>query len=889
MACNPLISEPFAFPLRPSNRPGLPRIAFRIGRYADFAEAMRRSIDASPELAAWTHRDADDPGIALLEGAAILGDILTFYQEHYANEAYLRTAAWRESVSELVRLTGYRLAPGIAGRATFAFAVKGNDPVTIRVGFPVKADLADVPVPADFQTEAELVAYPHLSRFNLYRLRNYAGVIASNVGSVELASVAGAGDASALAAFDLKAGDRLMLMPNEAMWSVYGTPYSTQQTPQVVTVAKVTRNLDRVIVDLDKPLTAAWNSPVKAYRLGRTFRHFGHNAPASLVSSIADNTGKIVGSSTTATWFERYLYYTPSTYGFDTTWYTSLSKTDMPLDLEVTDYAAGDALIVQGTVHFTGQPTPAPFLVTRRVVATRATTMQWANTAGPSTILQLDDQLITNSSILNETGDIRDMRFHEVKSPPLTLRPLSSPANGAFANGTNALCFYGTANQAQTLAGRQLHFEHADGRSFDLVCTNTPSNFTGGSTVPKMWPVSFDRAPSPFLHSDFDEATPTVIVYGNLADAIQGKSEREAVLGNGDNRQIWQTFPLPKSPLTYVLSGDGIPPQTPELEIWVGGRLWTRVDAFFDHGPDEEIYIVREDADGRSFVQFGDGETGKRLPSGLKNVSAVYRTGVGAHGPIKPGATPSASERPVGFDKVTLAGIVTGGADPEPGDKAREAAPGKVQSLGRLVSIRDYETETLAVPGVVTATAAWDLYFGVPAMILRVLLEAGREAEFNDVRAVIAHAQRCHGPDRFPLVVEQARMRYLFLDVVYAYDPTFRREDVEAAMRGTLGLVGDESNEHTGLFGLHARRLGEREYASSIEGRLQNVAGVLWCRVAALGRFAAGVTDPATLALPPPPRPRVDTVPCSAFELLQIAPAHLTLTAADDPSAGECA
>ena len=49
---------------------------------------------------AWTHRDADDPGIALMEGAAILGDILTFYQEHYANEAYLRTAAWRERLSD---------------------------------------------------------------------------------------------------------------------------------------------------------------------------------------------------------------------------------------------------------------------------------------------------------------------------------------------------------------------------------------------------------------------------------------------------------------------------------------------------------------------------------------------------------------------------------------------------------------------------------------------------------------------------------------------------------------------------------------------------------------------------------------------------------------------
>src|SRR5690606_1354146 len=139
------------------------------------------------------------------------------------------------------------------------------------------------------------------------------------------------------------------------------------------------------------------------------------------------------------------------------------------------------------------------------------------------------------------------------------------------------------------------------------------------------------------------------------------------------------------------------------------------------------------------------GETGARLPSGVGNVVAIYRTGIGAHGALEPGKAPSAAERPPGFDKVSVAGIVSGGAQPEDGGKAREAAPGKVQSLGRLVSLRDYETETLSVPGVVTAQAAWDLHGGVPAVILRVLLEAGREAEFDAVRATLAHAQRCRG------------------------------------------------------------------------------------------------------------------------------------------------
>jgi predicted phage baseplate assembly protein len=429
----------------------------------------------------------------------------------------------------------------------------------------------------------------------------------------------------------------------------------------------------------------------------------------------------------------------------------------------------------------------------------------------------------------------------------------------------------------------------------ELVCTDAPDHFPPSSPdLPRMWPLSFDRAPAPFTRADFDEDAPTVTVQGNLVDASQGKQEKEAVLGNGDGRQGFQTFPLPKAPLTYRLSAGSVPPHVPALEIRVNDRLWTRVDSFYGRSPRETVYVVREDGEGRSFVQFGDGETGARLPSGVKNVRAAYRSGVGARGALKPGAQPTTAERPAGFDKVTLAGSVSGGADPEDPGKAREAAPGKVQSLGRLVSLPDVVSETLAIPGVVTASAVWDLHGGVPAVILRVLLEAGREAEFAAVRAAILRAQRCRGPDRHPLVVVQARRRHLFLDLTYARDPGVGQEDLEAALGAALGLAGDGDHERSGLFGLRGRRLGDGEYASRIEGRLQQLPGVLWCQVTALGLFAApapggaALPDPSTLSLPAAPRPLAARLDCALHELLQLAPAHLTLTASAEASAGEC-
>jgi hypothetical protein len=899
MACKPLITDPYDFPRRPYNRPGLPRIAYRIGRYADFVEAMTRGIDAAPELAAWTHRDADDPGIALLEGAAILGDILTFYQEHYANEAFLRTAAWRESVAELVRLTGYRLAPGVGGRATLAFEARGNAPVVIRQGFPVKADLADILTPADFETDAELTAWPHLGRFNLFRQRHYGPVVPGGQAQFELSSADGATDSIALEAVELKKGDRLLLVPEEntLVPLLLGGQPLDQPAEEIVIVDKVERSRGRVIITLAGRLTRAWPNPSRAYRLRRSIRHFGATAPLQLVETNTASTPPTTTS--TSTRFHRDLRNATS-HGSA---YSVIDQRVFPLEQEIGDFAAGSTVIVTGIATGTAinaVPFPGfgfvfiyvlPFAVARRVVAVHSLGLRWGNLSSPVTSLQLHNILAPSTTVGSSAlADIRTLRLHETKGPELTLRPISNPSNAVFTSGTDALYFYGTALQAQALAGRRLYLSNPDGRSVELVCTNAATALAQPTPdAPQMWPLSFDRAPTPFTRADFDETTPTVTVFGNLVDASQGKSEREAILGNGDHRQSFQTFPLPKAPLTYFLSAGAIPPQTPELEIWVNGRLWARVDAFFGHGPKEEIYIVREDAENRSFVQFGDGETGARLPSGVKNVKAIYRTGTGARGPIKPGATPTASERPPGFDKVALAGIVSGGADPEDQERAREAAPGKVQSLGRLVSIRDYETETLAIPGVVTATATWDLHAGVPAVILRILLEAGREAEFSEVRAAIAHAQRCRGPDRFALVIEQALLRYAFADVSYARDPTYQQAVVEAALRAALGLVGDDANERTGVFGLHARRLGEREYASRIEGRLQNVAGVRWCKLTGLGLFPAPapgappITDPATLVLPPAPRPAGSTLPCPPHELLQLAGQHFTLTAIAEP------
>ncbi|MHA1908373.1 MAG: hypothetical protein ACW98Y_13825 [Candidatus Thorarchaeota archaeon] len=51
----------------------------------------------------------------------------------------------------------------------------------------------------------------------------------------------------------------------------------------------------------------------------------------------------------------------------------------------------------------------------------------------------------------------------------------------------------------------------------------------------------------------------------------------------------------------------------------------------------DRTYTARQDADGMTRVSFGDGKTGRRLPSGKDNVSSRYRAGTGSSGNVSAG------------------------------------------------------------------------------------------------------------------------------------------------------------------------------------------------------------------------------------------------------------
>jgi hypothetical protein len=926
MTCDNDCRQPAAFPQVVYNRPGLDTIDYRIGSYADLRDHMLSLIDADPLLAAWTHRLADDPGIALIEAAAEVGDILSFYQDLYANEAWLRTAKWRDSVAALVRLLGYRLAPGIAGNARFAFAVTGMQPVLLPAGLQLKAQLDADPAPAVFETTSTLLAQPALSQFNLYRPRRVPDI---RYGTDRFALVLGA-------SVSLKAGDRVMVgLAREAagdydhMQVLVVDSVSTSFGDTLVTMKGGVTSLRKppsfayagastfattamsglVASSAVKPLSLALSTPLslvsgtatlssayalstitlaaglalasiasaprlRAWKLGATHRHFGCNAPAQQVA--VDAKGRATTSDVS---YERRLDAT--TTGAPV---PALAATQMPLDGEVSSMVAGTHVLVEANIASTNTAGGVKRLLERVIAQVDRQSLGWGPLSGASTVLTLDSTLaVTEGSTTYGYADVRGISFHEVVGESFELHADYAPTS---AVSDHELWFQGSAADAAALAKRRLLFAGADGT---LVAVNALAADSTGidADQPGLHRVQIDREVD---YAQFAYDAPQVTVYGNLADATQGKTEAQVALGDGDGRAVFQTFALPKTPLTYLLDTTRSPPQQPQMQVWVDSVEWRRVDSLFGAGPKDHVYIVREDDAGQSWVQFGDGKTGARLRSGRGNVVAVYRTGDGANGPLKADAKPQVARKVVGLDKAFLLEPVTGGSAPEAADGARAAAPGTMQSLGRIVSLADHEAEALAIPGVVKARAAWVAVDGQPLVRVTLLTESAAPADAVAAADALRVAVRARGAGRCPLLVVQGARTGVSLQLTIGIDPTLRADDLRVAVLEALGATGDEGDgvdSSRGLFSWQLRQFGESVHGSQVVAAVQNVPGVTWVRLTAL-RPAGTVTLPwllltGAMAAATPATQRA--LACAGDRLLALASTALQLQFVADKEA----
>jgi hypothetical protein len=195
-------------------------------------------------------------------------------------------------------------------------------------------------------------------------------------------------------------------------------------------------------------------------------------------------------------------------------------------------------------------------------------------------------------------------------------------------------------------------------------------------------------------------AAATAALQGNVALAGQGETQAEEILGDGNAARPFQRFLLRKAPVTRRADPATIRGR-PEITVLVDGEAWPIVDTLYGREPAERVCVLEEAEDGKTVVRFGDGVNGARLPSGRGNVRVRYRTGLGLVGNVRAGQLSILLSRPAGLRDGANPLAASGAADPESAEDLRTAAPAKVRSFGRAVSLAD-----LAVLAVETGLAA---------------------------------------------------------------------------------------------------------------------------------------------------------------------------------------
>ncbi len=261
-------------PLTVENRAGLTAIAYRVGTYSSFRATMLERISRTPALTGLTTREDDDPSIAVLSLWAAVADVLSFYQERYANEAFLRTATQRASVGRLAALIDYRLRPGVAALAYLAFGVEDGKELRVPRGLRVQSVPGQDEQPQTFETLGELHAVAALNRLRVLPPPYAQRALVAGA----TAALLDPGPGGRAAAAALAPRDRVLV------WEAGGAGRVEELAVTAVRIVE-----DRATLAWAAPLRADFPDDAHAAKGGRTFRLFGHTAPPSAMTPANDS------------------------------------------------------------------------------------------------------------------------------------------------------------------------------------------------------------------------------------------------------------------------------------------------------------------------------------------------------------------------------------------------------------------------------------------------------------------------------------------------------------------------------------------------------------------------------------------------------------------------
>jgi uncharacterized phage protein gp47/JayE len=746
-----------ATPLAIFNRPGLSAIAYRIGTFSSFREAMLEAIAREPALAGLTTRRSDDSAITLLELWAVVADVLTFYQERIANEAYLRTARERDSVLRLVRLLDYQLRPGLAATALLAFTLEEGATVKIPVGLRVQSTPGQDEVPQIFETVEAITADARLDRIAVGPKPDGTKKALSSGGSFALL---GSGEPVQ----DFPPGTKVVLFDPQSFLA-----------PEEKAVAEVRAEGDRVRLTWNAPIQTAWETAgPEARAFLRRMKVFGHDAPENFPYAVMVK-------------FKNQDFDAPS-------WKTgtvpnAVSTSDgLPLDTVYKDLGTGDELLV----HEDGK---RPWIGTVTQVTEAEEILGTLDPGAIGDNRPRGKVTKVGLSPFNQISNRHKVTVYQLQGSALpvwnaelaarlTSEPLYVPAvqhdDGSYEIGR-------ILEGGEITPGVRIRPEEIDeGRTVLLAdAENRPvvAQIAGPARVDRVDGQDFlvldVTSPSPI-----DLKTASAVLLGNVVRASHGETVRDEIVGSGDATVPFQKLALAKSPLTYLPSPSAARGES-ALRVLANGEAWREVASLYGQPPTAQVYTARQEDDGTTVLQFGDGVTGARLPTGQGNVAATYRHGSGLEGRVRAGQLDTPLDVPVGLDSVINPTAAEGGADPEVRDRARDNAPVTVRTFGRAVSLRDFEWLALESGLVAKASATWVWRGFEKGVHLTVAGQRGETFSAETLKSLHSALTRQRDPNH-PLVLANVCRVPLEIEAVLRVDGRVLRKAVERAARGAL-------------------------------------------------------------------------------------------------------
>jgi predicted phage baseplate assembly protein len=898
-----------AAPVAIVNPPGLSAIRYRVGTFTSFRRAMLDAVirpdllGATPNPFARWHEGTDaDYHTVFLELWAYLADVLTFYQERIANEAFIATATQRDSLLRLAGAIGYRPLPGAGASALVAFTVENDKTVTVPARFRVGSRAQPGRVAAVFETESAITARGEHSAIPLSAtaptnqfapLKSFGALLVGSASPLDRARAAshlfGTAGAALLRTFGA-AADRAPQAAVEPPANASGSRRSEAPTiPGRTSGTDLAGNPASASPLADVNRTIVLEGVKTRLAVGDVVLAVANEGAAGAEQATLHQLTSVeidkAAGTTTVTWAE------PDGTTFDQT------------SREVTLYAfrvkAGafgnkaprwDALPLTliGTTQ-QGQPVNGPYAnrpwddpnnAASRIPegpylfldavydAVRGTPQipGWA-------ALTTDDR----ASIVHVTDARAVSKADYAISAKVTRLTLGAgeAVPGAFPlretvilTGSERLRLHDELPLPDPLGGSTLvlaglfpHLQPAQpvilhGNLWDPVA-GAATTIVGVESATLAAPPSVDAANAittvtlkqPLARQ---YARAGAVLLANVVTVTHGETVADEVLGSGDGTAL-QSFPLKRGSLTYLPSTapEAVAAVTSTLLVTVNGVRWTEQPTLVGSGPETQAFTTTLDEAGQTTVVFGDGFAGAAPPSGKDNVRARYRKGLGTSGNVPAGGVEQLIDSLPGLQKVTSPQPSSGGADAETVAQIRVNAPGSVRAFGRAVSAEDYAALALTYPGIVKAGAMWATRspttlqaFAQPYVQLT-LATANRVplAETPVVAAALRSFLDKRRDPNVPLRILDFTPVHVDVALTVDVDDRFPRQatlaEVQAALRPGLNADGTP-----GYFAFERLQFGESIHLSAVYAAVHAVAGVREATITRLRRMDLDAGDP---------------------------------------------